>query len=228
MLVYSESSRVSTRFRRTLLTLGSSRTSRIPTCPGSRGTRVAPDNAFLVAPRVASRLPALRPPEARRTLWAPWDLVKSRCGRPTFPAGPRPKPVTATSHTPGQGGPEGAATGHGGRCCGRREQARIGSAGRPPNATVPAGTGPALSGPELPGGREVAVDAAGGDRLTDLPQVVRAQPLKLGHLGGEAPAAVRARTAGPASTPAARRSPATWPPAPGPRQRRRYAAGVFP
>jgi len=60
--------------------------------PRSHGTRVAPDNGSLVAPRVASRLPAFRPSRATRTLGAPRTLVKSRCGRATFPREPWPKP----------------------------------------------------------------------------------------------------------------------------------------
>ena len=67
-LTYSESSRLSTSARRTLPTLGTPRTSSIPNPPESCGTRITPDEGFLVAPGISDRLPASRLLRARRTL----------------------------------------------------------------------------------------------------------------------------------------------------------------
>ena len=76
LLTYSESSRLSTPTRRTLPALGTPRTSSIPNDPESCGTRITPDEGFLVAPGISDRLPASRLPRARRTLEVPETLVK--------------------------------------------------------------------------------------------------------------------------------------------------------
>src|SRR6516164_5317333 len=68
LLTYSESSCLSTPARRILPTLGTSRTSSIPNVPESCGTRITPDEGFLVAPGISDRLPASRLLRARRTL----------------------------------------------------------------------------------------------------------------------------------------------------------------
>ena len=77
LLTYSESSCLSTPARRILPTLGTSRTSSIPNVPESCGTRITPDEGFLVAPGISDRLAASRLPRATRTLGAPESLVKS-------------------------------------------------------------------------------------------------------------------------------------------------------